>query len=299
MPHSANSMPPPDGGREVPSPQPIDAFLVGAAGATLPTELVWKHGMWIGPSAAVNYPNDGHDRLPSSPDNWWYAHRATVVIRALDRTPVWPRIIWDVGGGTGLMEPALRKSGWRTVLVEPVARAAERAVDRANLVIAGSLDDLSLPDSCVPAIGMFDVLEHLDDPVGVLRECARVLMPGGILVATVPSHQWLWSEIDRVAGHQLRYSPKILARQAELAGLRLVETRHFFVALVPGAAAMRLVRRRSTDELAVLEREAAMLNPPPKVARLLRGLAAADRLTSGRLRSPVGLSLLGVLRKRA
>jgi SAM-dependent methyltransferase len=195
------------------------------------------------------------------------------------------------------MEPALREAGWKTVVVEPVARAAVQATSRADLVIAAALEDIALPDSCVPTIGMFDVLEHLDDPVAALRECARVLRPGGVVVVTVPSHQWLWSEIDKVAGHKIRYSPQTLRQQGECAGLDLVEARRFFVALVPGAALMRLTRRGVADAGDVLAKEEEMLNPPPAQARLLKLLVATDHLARGRMRSPIGLSLLGVLKK--
>jgi len=297
VPDNDNSMPPSPSERIHARPPALESFLHGAAGTSLPDSLAWKDGMWAGPSSVVNYPDDGHDVLPIDPSNWWYAHRAAVVVSALNRTPIWPRVIWDVGGGTGLMEPALRAAGWRTALVEPVARAASQAIGRADLVIAAPLEDLALPDACVPAIGMFDVLEHLNDPVATLRECARVLKPGGAVIVTVPSHQWLWSDTDEAAGHQLRYSPKVLRRHAMDAGLSLTESRRFFVALVPGAAAMRLARRRHRDPVAVLARERAMLNPPAGQARLLKYLVATDRLTAGRLRAPFGLSLLGVLRK--
>ena len=290
-------MTPPEHDRVPVAPKPVQPFIATDAAVTLPSQLAWQQGMWVGPSSGVNYPDDGHDLLPVNPDNWWYAHRAAVVVRALARIPVWPRVLWDVGGGTGLMEPALRADGWQTVVVEPVASAAARAIDRADLVISAPLEYIRLPSSSVPAIGMFDVLEHLDDPVATLRECARVLMPGGVLIATVPSHPWLWSDTDRAAGHQLRYTPRALRRQGAQAGLRLIESRRFFVALVPGAAAIRLTRRGDRDDSEVLAKEQAMLNPPPRRERVLKWLVSTDRLTSGPVRSPVGLSLLGVFRK--
>jgi hypothetical protein len=124
-----------------------------------------------------------------------------------------------------------------------------------------------------------------------------VLRPGGAVIVTVPSHQWLWSDIDEAAGHKMRYSPKTLRKQGERAGLDLVEARRFFVALVPGAAVMRLMRRGTGEAGDVLAKEMAMLNPPPAQARVLKALVATDRMARGRLRPPVGLSLLGVLQK--
>ena len=281
------------------TPPDLSALLTGCPDASLPESLTWNGVMWTGAPSRVNYPEDGHDLLPDDPDNWWYAHRSAIVVRALDRVPVWPRAIWDIGGGTGLMAPALRAAGWSTVVVEPVARAAERAVARADLVIAATLGELALPRASVPAIGMFDVLEHLDDPEATLRECARVIAPDGVLVVTVPAHQWLWSATDVAAGHRARYSPALLRRQAVRAGLDLTHARRFFVALVPGAMGMRLASGARAHPDEALAREMSLLNAPAGRQRLLRGLVATDRVFAGPLRSPVGLSLIGILRKPA
>src|SRR4029077_3091822 len=65
---------------------------------------------------------------------------------------------------------------------------------RAQGVTVFQADAQHLPfDSEFDLVGMYDVLEHIDDDVAVLREVARVLRPGGSVLLTVPQHPRLWS----------------------------------------------------------------------------------------------------------
>lgn len=51
-------------------------------------------------------------------------------------------------------------------------------------------------------IGAFDVLEHIEEDERVLGQLNAALRSGGGIIATVPQHQWLWSEMDTVSGHR-------------------------------------------------------------------------------------------------
>jgi SAM-dependent methyltransferase len=57
-----------------------------------------------------------------------------------------------------------------------------------------------------------DVLEHIEDDQGEIRESALRLAPGGHLVVLAPSHNWLYSQFDRHVGHHRRYNRGSLAR---------------------------------------------------------------------------------------
>ena len=89
-------------------------------------------------------------------------------------------------------------------------------------------------------VGLFDVLEHLDDDLRVLRALREHLRPGGHLLLTVPAHMALWSDYDWASGHRRRYSrPQLVARLSE-AGFAMEYCTEFMFALFP----LMFVRRR-------------------------------------------------------
>lgn len=193
----------------------------------------------------------------------------------------------------------LRKAGLAIVTIEPVLPAARVAATRSDLAFACSLSDLQLPSDVLPAVGLFDVIEHLDDPVSVLKECVRTLEPGGIAVVTVPAYQWLWSAMDDIAGHKKRYSRQQLIHEAAAAGLEVVDVRSFFFLLTIAAAPLRLFERRQprTRDRESLKREERQLDPGPVVDSLLKGIHGVERLAARAVPLPFGLSLLGLFQK--
>lgn len=84
----------------------------------------------------------------------------------------------------------------------------------------GTLESLNLPSNSLYAVGVFDVLEHLEKPKDLLAEVYRVLKPGGICLVTVPAHEWLFSNFDANIGHYRRYSRKNLLCSLDGAGFR-------------------------------------------------------------------------------
>ena len=263
-----------------------------------PSDFTYEDGAWVGPRVPVSYPDDGHEFLPEDLHNWWYGHRAKIILDSAEKHARGPRVLWDIGGGTGLMAVAFANAGWKTALVEPVESAARQAVGTADAIFAGQLEDLALPSASVPAIGLFDVIEHLDDPVTTLQECRRVLMPGGIIIVTVPALPRLWSTTDAAVGHKRRYTKAQIGTEARAAGLRCLQQRYFFALLAIAALPTRIVpskKRSAESEAAILARERHFLNPSPWINRLLRGIMASERLIGGLVPFPGGLSLLAVL----
>jgi SAM-dependent methyltransferase len=66
-----------------------------------------------------------------------------------------------------------------------------------------------------------EILEHINDDQGALKEWNRVLKRGGQLVLTVPLHSELWTAFDRMVGHVRRYEPADLQDKLERARFRL------------------------------------------------------------------------------
>ena len=65
--------------------------------------------------------------------------------------------------------------------------AKERFPEIANKLSAGRVEDQDYPDGFFDAIVLWDVLEHLPDPLAVINSLARILKPGGIISLSTPN----------------------------------------------------------------------------------------------------------------
>jgi len=147
------------------------------------------------------------------------------------------------------------------------------------------------------AVLLLDVLEHLEDPLGMLAEIGRVLVPGGVLHAHVPCEGdprslWRWLPGQRGAGawkrrfggHVQRFRRRELLAQIEAAGFEILRERgslHLIgnVADVAVFAALALAARRSTRRASTGQILAASRAPGQRVAArlaaaLVRGVDA-------------------------
>ena len=158
------------------------------------------------------------------------------------------------------------------------------------LLAVASAERLPVGDDAVRCVASLDVLEHLPDDVGALREYARAVEPGGTMLLMVPAYQWLFSDHDRWAGHQRRYSAKRLVAAVEAAGLRVERSTYLFSFLVPPAVLLRRTPLRRwlgrTDE------ETSSVSP--LLNRLFGTAGRVERWAARRVRVPFGLSVLVV-----
>ena len=74
---------------------------------------------------------------------------------------------------------------------------------------------------------MMDVIEHVDDDVGLIRQYSDSMLQHGTMLITVPAFQFLWSKHDVFLEHKRRYTHASLHRAIEAAGLTVVRPGNF------------------------------------------------------------------------
>lgn len=98
----------------------------------------------------------------------------------------------DIGCGTGwLAQHFPSYTG-----IDGSSAAVEIANGLGRNVLEGNVDEpLPFADEAFDAVVMKDLLEHVADPVALVREARRVLRPGGLLFASSPDAQrWVWDD---------------------------------------------------------------------------------------------------------
>ena len=172
----------------------------------------------------------------------------------------------EVGCGNGRFLHAATIAGWRAVGIDfdPAAVSAASKIPGVE-AFPGDLRTVKFKDGGFDAIVMNNVIEHLPQPTSVLKECQRILRPGGRLVLVTPNtrslgyrhygQDWRGLEIPR---HLFLYSPATLtalARAAQFANMTTFSTAggHSGVEMLTFSQALRdkrLKRGRTVDEAA-------------------------------------------------
>lgn len=198
---------------------------------TLGDDGIWRAE---GTSQIISYPDDGHaDCLQIEDQSFWFHHRNACISAAIDRyggSQKGP--IVDVGGGNGFVSLRLQQSGFDTILVEPGETGAKNAYDRGiRNVVCATFQDAQFDQGSVGGIGLFDVVEHIEQDREFLESLAYCLAPRGRIYVTVPAFNFLRSYSDDDAGHYRRYSKQSLASAFEDAGYNIDYITYFFSVL--------------------------------------------------------------------
>jgi 2-polyprenyl-6-hydroxyphenyl methylase/3-demethylubiquinone-9 3-methyltransferase len=91
-------------------------------------------------------------------------------------------VLVDLACGGGLMAPHVEPLGYRHVGVDLNLAALHAARAHGIRTVRASVLAVPLADGCADVVVAGEILEHIEDDVGVLAECARLLRPGGTLV---------------------------------------------------------------------------------------------------------------------
>jgi|SRR5688572_22156599 len=92
------------------------------------------------------------------------------------------RTLLDIGAHIGVFVEVANKAGWNAIGIEPSNWSVEIARQSGIELIEGTLASSNLPDNHFDVVTLWDVIEHLSDPMTELKHVFRVLKPGGWVV---------------------------------------------------------------------------------------------------------------------
>lgn len=141
----------------------------------------------------------------------------------------------DVGCGGGRFLRRMQKRGWQVAGTDFDEQATRKVSGRYGIEThVGDLPQCDLPAGSFDAITLSQTIEHLYDPKATLRECLRLLKPGGLLVMTTPNARslgatefganWRGWEAPR---HLHLFTVDSLAALTRQAGFEIVEARTY------------------------------------------------------------------------
>ncbi len=186
-------------------------------------------------------------------------------------------VVLDLGCSTGyLLEDLARLHPQATLLgldlVGSGLLKAHESVPTARLLRADACD-VPLADASVDALLSANLLEHVPDDRGALREIARVLRPGRRAAIVVPAGPGNYDYYDRFLGHERRYAHGELAGKGREAGLRVLEDAYLGSLIYP---AFWLVKQRN-------RRKRGHLDGDELAQQVSRDMAATNDSRIGRL----------------
>lgn len=248
-------------------------------------------------TSEISYPrNVLSEPVNSSEDSsFWLDSRADVAQLYLEKYKM--KTIWDIGAGGGAMVHRLGKRGIEIVSVEPLPEGAASIASVGGEVFCSTLQDLMLPSNSIPAISLFDVLEHLEEPTELLQEVYRVLKPGGFLLVSVPAFQFLWSAEDEALGHFRRHSKASLKNLVGGEGFSVLSTRYFFASLVPLAFLIRTIPyrlRMNRSSKDVILTNTSRLAPSRLINSFARSILGLELRLAKLVALPFGLSVFAL-----
>ena len=146
-------------------------------------------------------------------EHWWWEARKDIFKGIIENnTQKKSNIhILDYGSGSGVYLNFLKSYG-KVSAFEPDFKSLNHIKKFFNVDTYLHLGEIK---EKFDIILLADVLEHIKDPNGALKQIKKFLTKDGYIIITVPAHQFLYSKKDILLQHYRRYSKNLLINQLE------------------------------------------------------------------------------------
>lgn len=141
------------------------------------------------------------------------------------------------------------------------------------------LDEVLGDDRFDTVVGI-NILEHIDDDVGMIKKLKKVIIPAGKLVLIVPAHKKLFGSLDRKLGHYRRYSKKELEEKLKAGDFNIEKIEYMnFLGAIGWFIEYKLFKRERMPQITI---------------KLVDKLIPIVALVEKYIKFPFGLSLVVV-----
>ncbi len=173
-------------------------------------------------------------------NHWWYVGMRRIAATLIARIPT-PQTIVDAGCGTGGNLRWLAQYG-TSFGFDMSPAALSYAHSAGERVIQGSIDAIPVASASADLVTSFDVIYHraVRDDAAAVRECARIIKPGGHFILRVPANDWLRGYHDERVHTARRYSHAQVTQLCAQAGLEVKVLSYANTVLFPAAVLQRI-----------------------------------------------------------
>jgi SAM-dependent methyltransferase len=165
--------------------------------------------------------------------------------------------VLEVGGGIGNFTPELAGVAAKVTSLEPNAFCHARLVEKTrglanvqvlNVTVENLVNQMPATDA-FDTIILMNVLEHIKDDEGVLRQLKQRLAPDGRVVVLVPAGPWAFGSTDERLGHYRRYSKASARHLMGRLNLEVEKLRYYnFIGIWAWWWNAKITRRQSQND---------------------------------------------------
>lgn len=189
---------------------------------------IFRNGIEL---SKISYPDEGNVLSYDLEENGvWFKQRNDLILSLIKKHP-FSNDFLDIGGGNGFQAKGIKKSGipGKVLLCEPGYNGCLLAKKReVEYVYNGVFQDFPFYKYKIGGVGLFDVVEHIENDTLFLNELYNLLPQGCKVYVTVPAMKSLWSEIDQMVGHFRRYNKKEVERLSSEVKFKIIDSGYYF-----------------------------------------------------------------------
>lgn len=161
--------------------------------------------------------------------NYWNLARNKTILNTINK---FPNIkLLDVGAGRGIVTDFLFH---HNIQINGVELGKTTPISNSNVPIYYNTDALQISNEISEqynAISLFDVIEHIEDPMKFINNLLLNFKNVEYLIITVPARKELWTNFDEYYKHFKRYDLEMLSHEMKALDFEVVENRYFFHSL--------------------------------------------------------------------